>query len=99
MVSEKYEEMRLLARQLDSIASLLVGGHYDFTKQGTTFNFTNKAKEQFVINSFHDGKNYNVVINGPQNNVTRSQFKPVDTAYLGFMMRKVMGTKNYSKDV
>lgn len=99
MANQKYEELRLLGRQLESIASLLVGGHYDFTKDGTTFNFANKLDQQFAIKSFHDGKNYNVVIEGPENSTTRSQFKPVSTSYLGFMMRKVVGTNNYSKDV
>lgn len=98
MKNKEYEELKLLVKQLENVGTLLVGSHYDFSKDGTTFNFTNKWNDQFAIKNFHDGKNYNVVIEGPKNKVTRSQFKPVDTAYLGFMMRKVEGSNNYSTD-
>ena len=91
------KQLRQLTRQMQNISEILVGDHYNFTKQDNVFTFVNQAGQSFTIKCQHSNDNFNVSIKGPNNQTTRTQFKPVDTSYLGYMMRKVEGTNNYAK--
>lgn len=86
-----------LLTQLEYVGNVLVAGGYDFSKKGSTFTFIDMNGNECRIESFYDGTKYNAEIFGAQNNVKYRHHKVVDTAYLSYMMRKVKGTRNYTR--
>ena len=86
-----------LLTQLEYIGNVLVGGEYNFSKEGEVFTFEDLNGNECRIESFFDGTKYNAIIYGAENTVKYRHHKVIDSAYFSYMMRKVKGTNNYTR--
>ena len=86
-----------LLSQLEYIGNVLVGGEYEFSKKGDVFTFKDIKGNDCRIDSWFDGTKYNATITGTENTITYKHHKVIDSAYFSYMMRKVKGTKNYTR--
>ena len=70
---------------------------YEFSKKGDVFTFKDVKGNDCRIDSWFDGTKYNATITGTENTITYKHHKVIDSAYFSYMMRKVKGTKNYTR--